>query len=123
MAVTRKLTIAGMKGTFKLRFRDVANQDAQFQSLCGGAISVSRSSNGTTYIVTSDTDHFRVFATIVTPSDMPTLFYWDDCTAYGWWTLEGFAQLDFTAGGWPSLAAHELSLSDKLGKPKEAKCW
>lgn len=124
MAVTRKLTIAGMAGTFKLRLRDVANQDPQFHSICGGSITVSRSPNGTTYIVTSDSDHFRVFVDIVTPSDLPTLFYWDDCTAYGWWVLDGYEQKDFVAGNWPaSVTALEASRSNDLGMPKEVKPW
>lgn len=124
MAVVRKLTIAGMAGTFKLRLRDVANQDPQFHSISGGKITVSRSANGTTYIVTSDTDHFRVFVDIVTPSDMPTLWSWDDCTAYGWWVLEGYQQRDFVAGNWPGdLAADVYSRSEDLGKPRETAGW
>jgi len=127
MAVTRRLTIAGMKGAFALRFRDVANHDAHFQAICGGSITVNRSPNGTTYVVSSDTDHFRVFATIVTPNDLPNLFYWDDCTAYGWWHLEGYQQKDFERGNWPRVSetldtidVEQASQSTELGKPKEA---
>lgn len=129
MPVTRQLTIAGMRGRFALRFRDVANLDAQFQSHCGGLITVRRSlvpANGTTYIIVSDTDHFRVFAKIITPDVLPTVYYWDDCNAYGWWVLDGYEQKTFEAGNWLSgeetletLDMDALS-SDKLGEPKEA---
>lgn len=126
VAIIRKLEIAGMKGTFKLRFRDIANSDMVFRSICGGSISVSRSQNGTTYIVTCDTDHFRVYADIVGPSDLPNLFYWDDCTAYGWWRLDGFAQTDFAGGNFPvgvaTSTAQEMAQAD-LGKPKEVNLW
>jgi hypothetical protein len=123
MAVVRKLTIAGMKGTFKLRFRDVANQDLSFEVVCGGQLSVSRSANGTTYVVESDTDHFRVFTTIVTPTDFPTLFYWDDAspTGYGWFALEGFNVVEFKPGGWPEgLTANDYASSTSLLDPRQA---
>lgn len=121
MAITRKLTIAGMKGTFKLRFQDAKNQDLSFESVCGGKISVSRSTNGTTYIIECDADHFRVFTTIVTPSDFPTLFYWDDTTTYGWFCLEGFDPIDFRAGSWPSnLTADEAASSANLPELRQA---
>jgi len=123
MAVVRKLTIAGMKGTFKLRFRDIANQDLSFEGICGGQLSVSRSANGTTYVVESDTDHFRVFTTIVTPTDFPTLFYWDDAspTAYGWFVLEGFTMIDFAPGNWPAgLSTDEYASSTSLLEPRQA---
>ena len=124
MATTRQLEIAGMAGTFKLRLRDVANQSIHFRSICGGKISVDRSPNGTTYIVESDTDHFRVYVDIVTPDDLPTLFTWDDCTASGWWQLSGFPQVDFRAGNWPGgLTAKQISASKDLGEPTPHVLW
>jgi hypothetical protein len=129
MARVRRLTMAGLNGDYRLRFRDVANQDIKFESICGGTITVSRSANGTTYFVRSDTQHWRVFCTIVTPDDLPNLFYWDDCTNYGWWILEGFAQTDFGPGGFPVSLVREpkLSVDDfasaDLDVPKEAERW
>lgn len=126
MARLRKLTIAGMVGTFKLRFRDIANSDTAFSAISGGKITVDRSQNGTTYIVTSDTPHFRVFADILGPDDLPNVFHWDDSTAYGWWILEGYGLTEFTPGGFSFAAedsANEFAArtQEELGKPKQIK--
>lgn len=114
--------MAGMNGHYRLRFRDVVNQDIKFEAICGGSIRVDRSANGTTYFIDSNTDHWRVFCNILTPDDMPSLFFWDDCTNYGWWILEGYQQKDFTPGGYPinitDQSADEISKLD-LGEAKQ----
>ena len=131
MATVRKLTIASMKGQVWIRFIDVANQNIVFNSTCGGTISVSRSKNGTTYVVNTDTDHIRVFVDIVGPDDLPHLFYWSGGSTYGWWHLEGYPQTDFASGPPPAflskaegmLDAEVIAQSKDLGEPQEANIW
>lgn len=127
MSRQRTLTIAAMKGRFALRFKDVANHDQSFSSVCGGTISVLRSANGTTYIVDCDIDHIRVFCEIVTPDDMPTLFYWDDASAYGWWHLEGYERRDFSPGGWRDGlrdgSPDDIANEKELPEPAAARQW
>src|SRR5687768_6371431 len=120
MATTRKLTIAAMHGTVWVRFRDVANNNASFESICGGKITVDRSRNGTTYTVNSDTDHIRVFTTLVGPSDLPNLFYWDGGDAYGWWEVEGYERKEFgSARRGEDMSANVIAAATDLGDPRE----
>jgi hypothetical protein len=124
MATTRKLTIAALRGTVWVRFQDITNNDMKFESICGGKISVERSASGTTYTVSSDIDHIRVFIDLVGPSDLPNLFYWDGGDTYGWWELEGYKRAEF---GKRDLAAMDVSANAlaiaELGDPKETNIW
>lgn len=123
MSRTRKLTMTGKRGNFKLRFRDVANQDMKFEGICAGRIVVNRSANGTTYLIDSSTDNWRVLCNIITPDDTPNLFYWDYSQQEGYWTLEGYQQVRYTPDSFPSSFADEQNADEtsnaELGDPEQ----
>lgn len=98
MPNTRILTIAGMAGSFRLGFRDLVNQNQTYTAKCSGKITVERGLSGSHYSVTSSADDFRVEIEMVVPSDLKDPVHSDDCTAYGWWKLEGFEKVEFSPG-------------------------
>ena len=98
MHINRTLTIAGMAGTFRLSFRDLINQTHSFKGKCSGKLTVERSPSGNFYSIHSTTDDFRVEVEMLAPDDLKDPVYSDDCTAFGWWELEGFKKVEFTAG-------------------------
>lgn len=91
MGKTRILTIASMAAPGWVKINQIANLDMQFQSICGGSIKVTRSSDGHVYSWETNTDHIRIFVKMEGPTDLPFINY--SSSGAGWFHLEGFNQI------------------------------
>jgi len=111
MAKTRTLTIASMATSGWVRINEVANTDGQASIICGGNITVNRSTNGKVYSWDTNTDHIRIFVKMSGPTDLAFITY--ASSGSGWFQLEDFGQIllgsnRLLLNGAVSLSADEL---------------
>jgi hypothetical protein len=125
---TRRLTIAGLAGGFRIRFTSpYVNLDTQFTAICGGSIKVDRSNDGTAYYVESTVDHFRVFINLEGPDQKLPAVYTHGCSNYGWWQIDGYPKVDFEVSGGgsigPSFTANKMVEDPSFGVTGQVDPW
>lgn len=91
MSKVRTLTIASMAAPGWVRINEVANTNMIAEIICGGKITVERSTNGKVYSWDTNTDHIRIFVKMSGPTDLPFITY--ASSGAGWFQLEDFGQI------------------------------
>jgi hypothetical protein len=97
-----------------VRINEVANTDGQASIICGGKITVDRSSNGKVYSWDTNTNHIRIFVKMSGPTDLAFITY--ASSGAGWFQLDDFGQIALGSNrlllnGVVSLSADDLEIA------------